>query len=88
MQDLEDQMSRLLPERQDDTEEEWQRAIDSLPDEGSRSLWIDGRFYVDMATGKLHMAVRSGSIVLAAADPEQQRLLDEILQKIVDYNRR
>jgi hypothetical protein len=71
-----------------EVDEEWQRAMDSLEDSQSRSLWIDGRFYIDLATGKLNMAIRSGKIVLAAADPDQQAVLDDILRKIVEYNRR
>ena len=81
-------MSRLLPERRDDNEDEWQRSVDSVPGEGSRSLWIDGRVYLDLATGKLNLAVRSGSIALAAANPAEQPVLDDILKKIADYNKR
>ena len=81
-------MSEMPPEGQKDDEDQWQRAIGSVPVEDSRSLWIDGRFYLDLASGKLHMAIRSGSIVLAAADPAEQPILDDILKKISDYNRR
>ncbi|MBV8411804.1 MAG: hypothetical protein JOY64_29535 [Alphaproteobacteria bacterium] len=76
------------PPADQDVDDDWQRAGDPLPDSQSRSLWIDGRFYIDLGSGKLHMAIRSGSIVLAAADPSQQLVLDDILGKIVDYNRR
>jgi hypothetical protein len=83
-------MSRLPPppQGQEDDKEEWPQAIDSVEVTDSCSLWVDGRFYVDLATGKLNMAIRSGSIVLAAANPEEQPVLDEILKKIVEYNRR
>jgi hypothetical protein len=71
-----------------DVEDDWEGGSDSLQDSQSRSLWIDGRFYIDLGTGKLSMAIRSGSITLAAADPAQQPVLEDILRKIVEYNRR
>lgn len=81
-------MSRLPmpPQGQESDEQEWQRAIDSVGPAGSRSFWVDGRFYIDLTTGQLHMAIRSGSIVLRAADPADQPVLEDILNKIVEYN--
>jgi hypothetical protein len=84
----EEEMSQLPPQGRQDDEDEWQRTIGSVEVEDSRSLWIDGRFYLDLATGRLHMAIRAGSIVLAAADPADQPVLDDILKKITDYNQR
>jgi hypothetical protein len=85
---MEEVMSSLpLPTHGQEDEEEWQRAMDSVEAADSRSLWVDGRFYIDLATGHLHMAVRSGSIVLTAANPAERPVLEDILNKIVEYQR-
>jgi hypothetical protein len=76
------------PPVEQDVDDDWQGTGDSVPESQSRSLWIDGRFYIDLGTGKLNMAIREGNIVLAAADPEQQAVLEDILRKIVEYNTR
>jgi hypothetical protein len=81
-------LSPLPPSKQDNDNEGWQHVVEFSVDSDSRSLWVDGRFYIDLATGKLNLATLSESIVLAAANSTEQPILEDILKQIVENYQR